>query len=191
MNDLEFAYDATIQAWLRALELKDANTGGHAVRATELSLMFAREFGLDDGELLHLRRGALLHDIGKIGVPDAILKKPGPLSEAEWALMKQHPELGYEMLAPIPFLRPAIDIVHCHHENWDGSGYPRGLKGEEIPLSARIFSVCNVWDALMTDQPYRKAWIEEEALSYIEHGSGKQFDPDIVAAFMKFITHED
>ena len=191
MNDLEFAIDATIQGWLRALELKDANAEGRAVRVSELFVAFAREFGVSDEELIHLRRGALLHDIGKMGVPDLILNKPGPLSEPEWTLMKLHPELGYEVLVPIPFLRPAMDIVYCHHENWDGTGYPRGLSGGEIPLSARIFAVCNVWDALVTDQPYRKAWTKEEALSYIERGANTQFDPAIVAAFIKFITHAD
>ncbi len=187
MNELEFAYDITLDGWLRALELKDANTGGHTIRVTELSLALARFLGIQGDELIQLRRGAILHDIGKIGVPDALLNKPDPLTEAEWTLMRLHPELGYGMLAPISFLHPAADVVYCHHENWDGSGYPRGLKGDEIPLMARIVSVCNMWDSLVSDQPYRKALSWEAALNNIEQGSGMQFDPEIVDAFMRFI----
>ena len=187
MNELELAYDVTIEGWLRALELKDASTGGHTVRVTELSLALARFSGLSDDELIHLRRGATLHDIGKIGIPDSILNKSDPLTEVERKKIELHPILGHDLLAPIPFLQSAADVVYCHHENWDGSGYPRGLKGEGIPLLARIVSVCNVWDALTSDQPYRKAWLKTDAWNYIDLGSGKQFDPEIVDAFSKLI----
>jgi putative nucleotidyltransferase with HDIG domain len=187
MNDLQFAYDATIEGWTRALGLRDRLTEAHSNRLAGLSLAFAGGLGFEGEDLTHLRRGALLHDIGKLGIPDSILNKPGPLSESEWELMRRHPVHGYEILAPIPFLQPAAEIVRCHHENWDGSGYPRGLKGETIPLMARIVSVCNVWDALLSDQPYRKAWSQADARRYIQAGSGVQFDPEIVGSFMQFI----
>lgn len=190
MSDLEFAYDATIEGWLRALELKDKQTGGHSVRLAELTVSFAQKLGIEKDDLGHLRRGALLHDIGKIGIPDAILNKTGPLTEAERKMMNLHPQFGYEMLAPISFLKPVADIVYCHHEHWDGSGYPRGLKGEEIPRSARILIVCNIWDALTSDQPYRKAWTKKDARNYIDLGSDKQFDPEIVDAFLHFIVYQ-
>lgn len=187
MSDLEFAYDATIEGWLRALELKNANTGGHSVRLVDLSVALAQKLGIEKGDMVQLRRGALLHDIGKLGIPDSILNKSGPLTEEEWKMMALHPEFGKEMLAPIPFLQPVADVVYCHHENWDGSGYPRGLKGADIPLLARIVSVCNVWDALTSDQLYRKAWTKSDARNYIDLGAGKQFDPEIVAAFLQLI----
>jgi len=187
MNDLEFAYEATIEGWLRALELRDAQTEGHSVRLAELSVALGQELGIDKDNLMHLRRGALLHDIGKMGIPDLILNKAGPLTEAERKMMELHPEFGKDMLAPIPFLQPAADVVYCHHENWDGSGYPRGLQGEDIPLMARVVSVCNVWDALTSDQPYRKAWIKTDARNYIDLGSNKRFDPETVDAFLQLI----
>jgi len=183
--ELLHAYDATIDGWMRALELKDIHTGHHTLRVTELSLTLARIAGIENDKFIHLRRGAILHDIGKIGIPDAILNKPGPLTEAESTLMKLHPQFGYDMLAPLDFLRPALDIVYGHHENWDGTGYPRGLKGENIPLITRIVSVCNIWDNLVADKPYQKGLGKKEALNRIEQGSGKQFDPEIVAAFMR------
>ncbi|MEW6718352.1 MAG: HD-GYP domain-containing protein, partial [Chloroflexota bacterium] len=136
---------------------------------------------------VHVRRGALLHDMGKLGIPDTILLKPGPLTEKEWEIMHQHPVYAYELLAPIPYLRPALDIPYCHHENWDGSGYPRKLKGEQIPLVARIFAVVDVWDALRSDRPYRKAWPEEKALAYIQEQAGKHFDPQVVEAFLRTV----
>lgn len=142
--ELTLAYEATVEGWVRALEMRDRGSEGHTRRVTELTLRLAHEMGINDERLVHIRRGALLHDIGKLGIPDAILFKPGSLSEEEWRLMRQHPVLGYNLLAPILFLRPALDIVYCHHERWDGSGYPRGLKGEEIPLAARIFAVVDV-----------------------------------------------
>lgn len=190
-HELQAAYDATIDGWMRALGLRDRETEGHSYRTAELSLAFARELGVENNDLIHLRRGALLHDIGKIGIPDAILNKPGPLTEPEWELMKQHPGFGFEILSPIVFLQPAAEIAHCHHENWDGSGYPQGLKAEKIPRFARIVSVCNVWNALVSDQPYRRAWMQKDALSYIEDASGKQFDPEVVDTFVRFITHEN
>lgn len=185
------AYDVTVDGWMRALGLKDRETEGHSRRASELSLAIARELGVENNDLIHLHRGALLHDIGKIGISDAILNKPGPLTDTEWKLMRQHPEFGYQILGPITFLNPAAEIAHCHHENWDGSGYPRGLKGENIPLMVRIVSVCNVFDGLMSGTPYRATWHREAARKYIQDGSGKQFDPEIVKAFMRLVPHEN
>jgi putative nucleotidyltransferase with HDIG domain len=184
--ELNEAYDKTIEGWGKALELRDHETNDHTLRVTEMTLELARLMGIRGEALMHMRRGALLHDIGKIGVPDAILNKPGPLTEEEWAIMRKHPVYAYEMLYPIEFLRPAIDIPYCHHEKWDGTGYPRGLKGEEIPLAARIFAVVDVWDALTSDRPYRKAWPPEKALAYIREQAGKHFDPDVVQAFLRW-----
>jgi putative nucleotidyltransferase with HDIG domain len=186
-RELQRAYDTTIEGWMRALALRDRCTGGHSVRVSEMSLALGRELGLKDDELTQLRRGALLHDIGKLGLPDAILNKPERLTETEWDIVRSHPTYGFEILSPIPFLRPAAEIAHCHHENWDGSGYPRGLKGKDIPQIARIVSICNVFDALMTDQPYRRAWNREASLVYIEKQSGAQFDPDLIGAFISFM----
>ena len=183
--DLIHTYEATFDGWTRALELRDAHTGHHTLRVTELSLRLARIAGIEKDKLIHLRRGAALHDVGKMGIPDSILNKPGPLTEAEWRQMRQHPEMGYQILSPITFLNSAAEIAYCHHENWDGSGYPRGLKGESIPFMARIVSVCNVFDALVSNQPYRQAWHWKAACNYIQNGSGKQFDPEIVAAFLQ------
>ncbi len=182
--NLSLAYDATIEGWSRALDLRDKETEGHTQRVTALTLHLARTMGLSDSELVHIRRGALLHDIGKMGVPDGILLKPDSLSEAEWALMRKHPVYAYEMLAPIAYLQPALDIPYCHHEKWDGTGYPRGLKGEQIPLVARIFAVADVFDALRSDRPYRKAWPEAEVIAHIRAQAGKHFDPRVVDAFM-------
>ncbi len=147
----------------------------------------ARAAGISAEKLTHVRRGALLHDIGKMGIPDAILLKPDKLTDEEWAVMRRHPTLAYDMLSPIAYLRPALDIPYCHHEKWDGSGYPRGLKGEEIPLAARLFAVADVWDALRFDRPYRKGWTEEETLAYIRDQSGKHFDPKAVELFLQVI----
>jgi putative nucleotidyltransferase with HDIG domain len=181
--DLMLAYDATIEGWSRALELRDQETEGHTRRVTELTLRLAEAMGLPDHELIHIRRGALLHDIGKMGVPDHILQKPGPLSEQEMDVMRLHPTYALEMLAPIAFLRSALDIPYCHHEKWDGGGYPRGLRGEQIPLAARIFTVVDVWDALSNDRFYRAAWPEETVRQYIRDGAGIHFDPMVVNAF--------
>jgi len=187
---LQLAYDATLAGWSRALDLRDRETEGHTQRVTELTVRLAQAMGVPGAELVHIRRGALLHDIGKLGVPDAILLKPGPLTEEEWAVMRQHPEYAYRWLSAIEFLRPALDIPYCHHERWDGGGYPRGLKGEEIPLAARIFAVVDVFDALTSDRPYRKAWTREEALRYIREQAGHQFDPKVVEVFLREVGAE-
>ncbi len=187
---LTAAYDATIEGWSRALDLRDKETEGHTQRVTELTLKLARQMGISEADLIHIRRGALLHDIGKMGVPDSILLKPGPLSEEEWRIMHRHPQYAYEMLAPIEYLRPALDIPHYHHERWDGTGYPHKLKGEQIPLAARIFALVDVWDALTSDRPYRKAWSPRKALAHIYKQSGKHFDPQVVEAFKALIGHE-
>ena len=182
---LTIAYDATLEGWSRALDLRDEETEGHTRRVTEACVRLAKAIGVEADELVHIRRGALLHDIGKMGVPDEILRKPGPLTEAEWQVMRRHPIYAYELLAPISFLHPALDIPLCHHERWDGTGYPRGLKGAEIPLAARIFAVVDVWDALLSDRPYRARLSREEALAYIESQSGSHFDPDVVRVFLR------
>jgi PAS domain S-box-containing protein/putative nucleotidyltransferase with HDIG domain len=182
-DELELAYDATIEGWSHALDLRDKETEGHTLRVTEMTVNLARSLGLGEKELVQIRWGALLHDIGKMGVPDGVLLKPGPLTAEEWVAMKKHPTFAYEMLAPIHYLSLALDIPYCHHEKWDGTGYPRGLKGEQIPLSARIFAVVDVWDALTSDRPYRNAWSKEKATAYIKSGSGTHFDPQVVKAF--------
>lgn len=181
------AYEATIEGWSRAMDLRDKETEGHSQRVAELTIRLATTYGLDSEELMHIRRGALLHDLGKIGVPDSVLHKPASLSDEEWAVMRQHPQFAYDMLHSIEYLRPALDIPFCHHEKWDGTGYPRGLKGEQIPLSARMFALADVWDALTSDRPYRLAWKKEEALDFIREQSGKHFDPRIVDLFLKVI----
>ena len=183
--DLKSAYNATIEGWSRALDLRDKETEGHSLRVTELTLKLANIIGTEKDLLIDLKRGALLHDIGKMGVPDNILLKTGPLTDAEWHIMRQHPQHAYELLAPISYLEKALDIPYCHHEKWDGTGYPRKLKGEDIPISARIFAVVDVWDALTSDRPYRPAWSIEKALAYIRENSGSHFDPKVVEAFIK------
>ena len=186
-NDLSFAYDETIQGWSRALDLRDKETEGHTKRVTEMTLELAETMDYKTEDLVHMRRGALLHDIGKMGIPDRILLKPGPLTDEEWVIMRMHPVFAYELILPIRYLRPALDIPYCHHERWDGSGYPRGLAGMEIPLAARIFAIVDVWDALTSDRPYRKAWSKEQALDYIQKQKGKHFDPKVVNAFVEKI----
>jgi HD-GYP domain-containing protein (c-di-GMP phosphodiesterase class II) len=183
--DLILAYDSTIEGWSRALDYKDKETEGHSRRVTEMTLRIAREMGMNEEELVHVRRGALLHDIGKMGIPDSILLKLGPLTEEEWEIMRLHPVYSYDLLYPIAYLRPALDIPYCHHEKWDGTGYPRGLKGEQIPLTARIFAVVDVWDALRSDRPYRSARSEEQTIENIRALSGIQFDPKVVDIFFK------
>ncbi|MBE0680675.1 MAG: response regulator [Anaerolineales bacterium] len=179
------AYDATIEGWSHAMDLRDKETEGHTLRVTKLSEQLGTIMGVETEDLVYMRRGALLHDIGKLGVPDSILLKPAKLTDEEWTIMRQHPQYAYDMIQPIEYLRPALDIPLCHHEKWDGSGYPRGLKGEEIPLVARIFAVVDVWDALISDRPYRPAWDKEKALTYIKEQSGKHFDPYVVENFLK------
>jgi HD-GYP domain-containing protein (c-di-GMP phosphodiesterase class II)/CHASE3 domain sensor protein len=185
--ELTLAYDKTIEGWSRAMDLRDKETEGHTQRVTEMTLRIAYELGVKDEELVHIKRGALLHDMGKLGVPDNILRKAGPLTDEEWEIMKQHPVYAYEMLYPIEYLRPALDIPYCHHERWDSTGYPRGLKGKEIPLAARIFAVVDVWDALSSDRPYRPAWQEEEVREHIRASSGTHFDPEIVDVFLRIL----
>ncbi|MBI3242882.1 MAG: GAF domain-containing protein [Chloroflexi bacterium] len=186
--ELAQAYDSTLEGWARALELRDKETEGHTRRVTELTLRLALAMGLPDAELVHVRRGALLHDIGKMGIPDSILLKPGPLTGVEWGIMRRHPTYAYEMLSPIAYLRPALDIPYCHHEKWDGAGYPRGLKGEQIPLAARIFAVVDVWDALCSDRPYRKAWPLEQVREHIRSLTGAHFDPQVAQVFLGIIA---
>jgi putative nucleotidyltransferase with HDIG domain len=186
-RELIFSYEATLEGWVRAMDLRDRETEGHSQRVTELILRLARQMGISDEQLVHMRRGALLHDIGKLGIPDAILHKPARLSEEELKMLKQHPTLGYHLLSPIPFLQPALDIVYCHHERWDGSGYPRGLRGEEIPLAARIFAVVDVWDALVAERAFRHSSSKEEAMAYLKDQAGKTLDPHVVEAFVAVI----
>ena len=182
--ELILAYDATLEGWVRALDLRDEETSGHTQRVTDLTVRLARALGVDEAEVVDIRRGALLHDIGKMGIPDHILRKPGPLDAEEQAIMRRHPLYAYELLSPITFLRNALQIPYCHHERWDGSGYPRGLKGEQIPLAARIFAVVDVWDALRSDRPYRAAWPADKARQYIREQAGTHFDPAVVQAFL-------
>ena len=182
--ELRTAYDATIEGWARALDLRDEETEGHSRRVTELSIHLAERLGIGGEDLLQMRRGALLHDIGKMGVPDAVLGKPGPLNDEEWACMKEHPGYALDLLSPIPFLRRALDIPYSHHEKWDGSGYPRGLHATQIPLPARIFAVVDVFDALTNERPYRSAWSAEKALAHIASEAGRHFDPDVTRAFL-------
>ncbi len=186
--ELSLAYDATIEGWSRALDLRDRETEGHTQRVTEMTERLARAMGLDDADIIHIRRGSLLHDIGKMGVPDQILLKPGPLSDEEWEIMRKHPVFAYEMLEPIHYLRPALDIPYCHHEKWDGTGYPRGLRGDQIPLAARIFAVVDVWDALRSFRPYRAAWPEEKVISYIRGQIHVHFDPQVAEMFLQIIS---
>lgn len=183
-TELALAYDTTLEGWSHALDLRDEETEGHTRRVTEMTGRLAREMNISEAELVLVRRGALLHDIGKMGIPDAILLKPGPLTDEEWVVMRKHPVYAYELLSPISFLRPALDIPYCHHEKYDGTGYPRGLKGEQIPLSARIFAVVDVYDALRSDRPYRRAWSEERVREHLSGLSGTHFDPRVVDAFL-------
>lgn len=184
------AYDSTLEGWARALELRDKDTEGHTRRVTELAVKLARAMGLPEEQITHLRRGAILHDIGKISISDKILHKTAPLTPEEEAIIRQHPLHAYKMLLPIEYLRPALDIPYCHHEKWDGTGYPRSLKGEEIPLAARIFAVADVYDALTSDRPYRPAWDEEKAIRYIAEESGKSFDLHVVEVFLSMMAEE-
>lgn len=181
---LQESYDLTLQGWAKALEYRDGETEGHSRRVIDLSAALARKLGLSAEEIVNLRRGALVHDIGKMAIPDRILFKPGPLDAEEWKVMQQHPSLARDLIAGIPFLQPSIAIPYSHHERWDGSGYPQGLKGEEIPLSARIFTVVDQWDALRSDRPYRKAWATETVVAYLRENRGKIFDPSVVDAFL-------
>ncbi len=188
--DLLMAYNTTLEGWSRALELRDAETEGHSERVTKMTIRLAQEMGITGDALTHIRHGALLHDIGKMGVPDAILYKPGPLTDEEWEIMRQHPVYAYRLLSPIPYLREALNIPYCHHERWQGQGYPRGLKGKQIPLAARIFAVVDVWDALSKDRPYRRAWSQEKVRAYLKEQAGIQFDPTVVDVFLRILESE-
>lgn len=185
--DLSRAYDATLEGWSRVLDMRDHLTEEHTHRVADLTVALAIRMGIPDSDLGNIRRGALMHDIGKMGIPDAILQKTDVLSDTEQKIMQTHPEKARQILSQIDYLVPAIDIPYCHHEKWDGTGYPRKLKGEEIPLVARIFSVIDVFDALTSDRPYRKAWKKEEALSYIKNKSGEYFYPKAVEAFLEMV----
>jgi len=187
-DNLIQAYDETIKGWSRGMDLRDRETEGHSLRVTEMTLILAKEFGMNKTDLVNVRRGALLHDMGKLGIPDSILLKPGKLTDEEWVIMRQHPQFAVDMLGPIDYLRPALDIPFGHHEKWDGSGYPQGLKGKQIPLAARLFAVVDVWDALRSDRPYRAAWSKEKVLEHIQAGSGSHFDPEIVEIFIKIMV---
>jgi response regulator RpfG family c-di-GMP phosphodiesterase len=188
-TDLELAYEATIEGWSNALDLRDKETEGHTQRVTHMTLKLARAMNVKEEYLINILRGGLLHDIGKMGVPDNILLKEGPLNDAEWAIMRRHPQFALNLLSPISYLQHALDIPFCHHEKWDGTGYPRGLSGKQIPLEARLFAVADVWDALTSDRPYRKRWTKKKALKYIHDQSGKHFDPQVVEVFINEIIH--
>jgi response regulator RpfG family c-di-GMP phosphodiesterase len=186
--EMTAAYEGTIEGWARALEQRDQETRGHSDRVMELTLRLADYMGFPEEQWVDLRRGVRLHDIGKMGVPDHILLKDGPLTDEEWAIMRLHPVYAYQLLSLVPYLHTALDVPYCHHEKWDGSGYPRGLKGEQIPLMARIFAVVDVWDAMTSDRPYRAAMPQSAALDYIRQQAGKHFDPAVAQAFLKMVS---
>lgn len=188
--NLQEAYDRTIEGWVLALDLRDRETEGHTKRVTEMTVRLACALGYNEEEIVHIRRGALLHDIGKMGIPDDILQKPGPLSDDEWVKMRRHPHYAYQMLAPISYLKQALIIPYYHHERWDGSGYPHKLKGDEIPLVARLFAVVDVWDALCSDRPYRKGIPLKEVMDYLQKESRRLFDPDIVDKFLPLLKDQ-
>lgn len=187
VTELIEAHEETLVGWSRAMDFRDKDTENHTQRVTQMTVRIAHVMGLNEIEITHMRRGALLHDIGKMAVPDNILLKPDKLTDEEWKIMRNHPVYAYEMLHQISFLRPALDIPYCHHEKWDGTGYPRGLKGEEIPVAARIFAIIDVWDALSYDRPYRKAWTQEKVMEYIREQAGVHFDPLVVKAFLQVL----
>lgn len=183
--ELALAYDATIEGWSRAMDIRDKETEGHTQRVTEMTVQLAHAMGMSESEVVHVRRGALLHDMGKLGIPDGILHKPGALNAEEWDIMRQHPQHAHDMLSPIAYLRPALDIPYCHHEKWDGTGYPRGLKGEEIPLAARIFAVVDMYDALTSERHYHAALPQAKAIGQIRDCAGTHFDQQVVETFLK------
>ena len=186
--ELNIAYDATIEGLSRALDLRDKETEEHTRRVTDIALKLADSLGVQDSERIHVRRGAILHDIGKVAIPDQILFKPGPLVEEEWTIMRRHPDIAVQLLSPVTYLAPALDIPHWHHERWDGTGYPDRLRGDAIPFTARLFAFADVYDALTSNRPYRSAWRKQEALEYIREQSGKHFDPDIVPVFLELVN---
>jgi putative two-component system response regulator len=186
-RNLQKAYDDTIEGWITALDIRDKETEGHTERVTEMTIHLAQVSGFSSEAMEHIRRGSLLHDIGKLGIPDSILLRPGPLSKQEWAIMRLHPILAYEWLSRIDYLLPAIDIPYYHHERWDGSGYPLGLQGEEIPVSARCFAIVDVWDALITERVYKPAWSRDKAIDYLISARSLHFDAHIVNVFLEMI----
>jgi len=188
--ELTNSYDLMIDGWGRSLDLRNHIQEGHSRRVTDITLKLAHTMGLNESEMAYIRRGAMLHDVGKLGVPDSILFKSAALNEEEWTIVRRHPKYGRDLLYPIPFLHRAIDIPYCHHEKWDGSGYPQGLKGEAIPLSARIFAVADVFDAMTCERPYRPAFTGEQALHYIFANEGLHFDPAVVEAVRKLGLRE-
>jgi len=181
------AYDTTLEGWAKALELRDKETEDHSRRVVELTIQLAQAFDIEGDDLSHIRRGAILHDIGKMGIQDEILRKPGKLTPSERKIVEQHPIYSYELLSHIPHLEKAMDIPYCHHERWDGSGYPQGLRGDEIPFTARIFAIIDVWDALQSDRPYGRPWSRAEVISHIKKESGKHFDPEVVKVFLNLV----
>ena len=189
-QNLEMAYDTTLEGWAKALELRDYETKGHSERVVDLALHLGENLQISPEELVDLRRGAILHDIGKMAIPDSILLKPGKLSAGEWVTIKKHPEYGREMLEPISFLAPSLDIVMHHHERWDGQGYPSGLSEFDIPHLARLFSIVDVYDALTHSRPYKEAWSQEAALQYIKENAGSQFDPYMTDVFLDLLSEE-
>jgi PAS domain S-box-containing protein len=186
-EELKAAYNATLQGWSHALELREHETAGHSQRVVKMTIEIARRFNFSEEEILHIQRGALLHDIGKMGIPDSILLKPGPLSENEWMVMRQHPIFAKQLLSGIPYLTQAMDIPYYHHERWNGTGYPNGLRGEEIPLAARIFAVIDVWDALNSNRPYRNGWEAGQIYTYLKENSGVLLDPNVVEVFLEMV----
>lgn len=189
IRDLLDSYEATLEAWAHALELRDQEGEGHTRRVVEITLHMARRMGVLENELIHVRHGALLHDVGKMAIPDTILLKPGALIEEERDIMRKHVIYAHNWLSPVKFLQKAVDIPYCHHEKWDGSGYPRGLKGEAIPLAARIFALVDVWDALRSERPFRQAWPVAKVQDYIQSQAGRHFDPNLVPIFLAEIQH--
>lgn len=185
--ELADVYETTLAGWARALDLRDHETEGHSQRVTDLTVRLARAMGIADAALVHIRRGALLHDIGKMGIPDSVLLKPAPLTEQEWTMMRRHPTYALQLLEPISYLQPALEIPYSHHEKWDGSGYPCGMKGDTIPLAARIFAVADIWDAIRSNRPYRPAWPEDKALAHIVSLAGSHLDPRVVEVFIDVI----
>ncbi len=191
MTQVTSAYDRTIEGWSQALEMRNHETEGHSHRVADLTMQLVEKMNLDESTRVHIRRGVLLHDIGKMGVPDSILCKAGPLTESENMVMRKHPEFAYHLLENISFLRPSLQIPYCHHEKWNGTGYPRGLKGEEIPLEARIFSVIDVWDAMRSNRSYRPAIPEAQVIEYLRYETGRSFDPAVVKAFFEMMNFKE
>lgn len=180
----------TLEGWANSIERRSQEADGHTNRVTELTIELAKRLGISDDQIVHIRRGAILHDIGKMGVPESILLKQGKLNEEEWQIMRNHPKYAFDLLSPIDYLRPALEIPYCHHEKWDGTGFPRGIKGEEIPFAARVFAVVDVWEALRADRPYRSSWSIQKTLEYITENSGKHFDPKVAKIFVELIREK-